>query len=118
MYDLHFFLAKSLRLWFTLFMVNFSILNVLDLDIQEQAAQALSSKVLEQLTPSFSHDCPCCQFLGHFKGADLYACEGGKTVVAREGNYGPNYVSGLQFAREGTKLGEADRRRRALGIKF
>jgi len=49
--------------------------------------------------PLFTHDCDSCQFLGTHKGLhDLYYCPGEPTVVARYGNDGPDYKSGLAFA--------------------
>jgi hypothetical protein len=62
-------------------------------------------------TPKFAHDCEGCTFLanGHaiFDGVvrryDFYHCgtqlHGWPTVIARYGNEGPEYLSGLEIAR-------------------
>ena len=52
-------------------------------------------------TPLFTHDCDKCQFLGTFKKHDLYFCAAGPTVVARYGNDGPEYKSGMRLANPG-----------------
>ena len=57
-------------------------------------------------TPTFEHDCVNCIFLdtvhGHYEEEDthdLYYCDGEPTVVARYGNAGYEYRSGLEFAK-------------------
>lgn len=64
-------------------------------------------------TPVYTHDCDRCQFLGHFDGADLYFCEQnpsiGPTVLARYGNAGHQYTSGIGQSRHNLWLGEAYR---------
>ena len=53
------------------------------------------------IAPVYKHDCDNCVFLQHFKGYDLYVCQrNGKidTVIARFGNDGAEYGSGLEFA--------------------
>lgn len=62
--------------------------------------------------PKFTHDCGNCIFLGTYKGGvfidstekdlyDLYFCQqsGHPTVIARYGNEGSQYQSGMNFAR-------------------
>jgi len=66
----------------------------------------------------FSHDCKACTPLGQFEEYDLYHCmQGGSmpTVLARYGNEGPEYVSGLFSVSEGP-LFEAQNRARARGL--
>ena len=70
--------------------------------------------------PIYEHDCDNCKFLGNYKSPesgdnqtyDLYFCPGEDTVIARYGNNGWEYASGLRFARpDGTpSLLEAKRR--------
>lgn len=48
--------------------------------------------------PKFQHDCSRCVYLGHFEDHDLYYCAGEPTVIARFGDEGPDYGSGLPFA--------------------
>lgn len=48
--------------------------------------------------PKFQHDCTACIFLGHFEDHDLYYCDREPTVIARFGDDGPQYGSGLAFA--------------------
>ena len=46
----------------------------------------------------FQHDCNSCIFLGNYKGCDLYICKkhsGLHSLIAREGNEGSEYRSGL-----------------------
>jgi hypothetical protein len=68
---------------------------------------------MDETTPRFTHSCPNCTFLGRFNEFDLYYCPQGRlpTVLARYGNYGPEYQSGM----ESTELPAlAEARRRAL----
>jgi hypothetical protein len=59
--------------------------------------------MLNTETPKYTHDCTDCKFLGNYKGThyhyDLYYCpqSGMPTVVARYGNEGAEYSSGLGF---------------------
>jgi hypothetical protein len=52
----------------------------------------------------YRHDCNRCRYLGAFRAHDLYYCTaqekhlGMPTVIARFGNDGPDYVSGLAIA--------------------
>ncbi len=49
----------------------------------------------------FKHDCENCTYLGTFEGRDLYACARNNivdTVIARYGNQGSEYASGLAFS--------------------
>jgi len=51
--------------------------------------------------PNYQHDCDSCQYLGKYYGKDLYACIKNnkiETIIARYGNEGSQYVSGLIFA--------------------
>lgn len=78
--------------------------------------------------PLFVHDCDKCVFLGRFrsKGSkedrqycnwDLYVC--GDNVVARYGNDGPEYTSGMEFANGMSRpLTEAKKRAEASGVDF
>ena len=53
------------------------------------------------MKPVFQHDCDLCKFLGHHNGHDMYFCLQGRnspTVLARYGNDGPDYTSGLELA--------------------
>ena len=51
------------------------------------------------MEPKYKHDCTYCTFLGHHEGHDLYVCIGSiPTVIARFGNSGWEYQSGLNFA--------------------
>lgn len=45
----------------------------------------------------YTHDCGECEFLGQYKEYDLYYCEKEPTVIARYGNDGPEYMSGISF---------------------
>lgn len=72
-------------------------------------------------TPQFTHYCDRCQFLGVYKGSDLYVCARNNvmdTVIHRYGNDGPEYGSGLIFAQKGLipELVEALKRAQALGM--
>lgn len=78
--------------------------------------------------PQFQHDCNKCVFLGRHeshktqKPLDLYVCarEGViDTVIARYGNDGPEYSSGLIFATRGIipELVEALNRAKKRGFK-
>jgi hypothetical protein len=68
--------------------------------------------------PVFKHDCDKCLFLDHSIGHDLYYCEqyGMETVVARYGNEGPEYTSGLEFVHKIPSLAEARRLAIAAGL--
>ncbi len=69
-------------------------------------------------TPQFTHDCDRCTFLGryenegHGQSHDLYWCNQGgtrDTVIARWGNDGPQYISGLPFVGQVPAITEAHR---------
>lgn len=78
----------------------------------------------------FEHDSDCCEYLGvcikedgsHAGKYDLYTClQGGHrppTIIARYSDDGPDYYSGLVFAREDRNpvLWEGAKRAMALGI--
>jgi len=51
-------------------------------------------------SPLFAHDCDNCTFLSSFNSHDLYYCksEHETTVIARYGNNGDEYKSGMVFA--------------------
>ena len=72
----------------------------------------------EGTDPRFAHDCDMCRFLGTFLthegvDTDLYYCPNGQaTVVARFGNSGPEYISGMDSGH--SALLEARKRARAL----
>lgn len=62
------------------------------------------------MAPRYTHDCDECCFVGSFHDAtdgvdyDLYACPFEPTVVARYGDEGPDYASGLMFVGNHTAL--------------
>ena len=47
----------------------------------------------------YTHDCDCCVYLGNHDHYDLYFCGSEPTVIARYGNDGQEYISGLVFAK-------------------
>lgn len=56
----------------------------------------------------FIHDCDKCVFLAVFETADLYFCPTDRpTVIARFGDDGSDYKSGIVFADTDKHLGEA-----------
>jgi hypothetical protein len=79
---------------------------------------------MEGETPQFRHDCKGCVFLGRFRAppahaVDLYfcqQCDRMATVIARYGNEGLEYQSGLAFAEVIPELGEAKRRAVERGL--
>jgi hypothetical protein len=75
--------------------------------------------VTDAAKPQFQHDCPRCTFLGAFNHHDLYHCtQGGghPTVIARYGDDGWDYLSGLPFTARSVELMEAERRARERGL--
>ena len=58
------------------------------------------------MKPQFKHDCDDCAFLGRSKDGthDLYFhdsdCECKRTIIARYGNNGPEYKSGMIFGQK------------------
>lgn len=61
--------------------------------------------------PKFKHDCSQCTFLGRHRDDyeyDLYHCEksGLPTIIARFGDYGSDYMSGMVFGIKEIKNGE------------
>ena len=64
----------------------------------------------------YIHDCQKCIFLGQFNEFDLYFCGGTayNTVIARYGDDGPDYLSGM-FSID-PNLEEAKKRARELGL--
>ena len=79
---------------------------------------ATAEEALQGEGPQFKHDCDLCKFLGRDEWDntpyDLYFCsKRGPILVARYGNDGPDYVSGLNL-----KLGPlqaAERRAKKAG---
>jgi hypothetical protein len=76
--------------------------------------------------PLYVHDCTHCTFLGRHEGYDLYHCmkSGHPTVIARHGNSGEEYLSGMVFGisdvQEGdfnSPLAQAYMRAKALDLK-
>jgi hypothetical protein len=60
-------------------------------------------------TPLYNHDCEACTYLGHKQMHDLYYCDQGggsnmSTVIARHGDRGEDYISGLNSARDNELL--------------
>ena len=75
---------------------------------------------MNKMKPLFKHDCTECKFLGTFNGQDLYFCnqvEAGSTVIARYGDEGSEYFSGMVFAKPDVseELFEAKNRAIKLG---
>lgn len=75
--------------------------------------------------PIYEHDCDKCIFLGNYESPksgdnqlyDLYFCPGEDTVVARYGNNGWEYASGMRFSSyDGSSLFEAKRRAIEKGL--
>lgn len=50
------------------------------------------------IQPRYTHDCNKCEFLGIHEEYDLYFCPDEPTIIARYGNKGNEYGSGLEFA--------------------
>ena len=70
--------------------------------------------------PRYKHDCEDCIFLGHFEEYDLYYCPDDNpvltTVIARYGDIGDQYMSGLSSSC--SPLMEAKGRARKRGFVF
>jgi len=66
--------------------------------------------------PRFLHNCDVCVFLGHLEGNDLYFCPKEPTVLARYGDDGPEYTSGISLAELDPRLAEAFRRADKKGL--
>ncbi len=68
----------------------------------------------------YAHDCDECVPLGEYKEFDLYFCRQGRLdvppVLARYGNDGPQYSSGLTVADHIPQLAEAKRRAKEKGL--
>ena len=62
------------------------------------------------MKPKYQHDCQECEFLGHYNNHDLYSCSNGPTLIARYGDDGPDYKSGLSFVGLDPEITEANRR--------
>ena len=67
--------------------------------------------------PQFDHDCDQCRFLGRYEKHDLYFCDqsGMPTVLARYGNDGWDYTSGVFFAPVYPAVAEAVKRAKDKG---
>ncbi len=68
--------------------------------------------------PKFVHDCDKCISLDHYDGHDLYYCEqGGRpTLIARYGDDGPEYKSGIRFTGLDPHITEAFDRAKERGL--
>lgn len=74
--------------------------------------QETSIQMTATTNPMYDHDCENCYFVGQHNGSDrtvydLYICPNEPTVVARWGNYGADYTSGLVFIGRNEALGAA-----------
>lgn len=70
-------------------------------------------------SPRYAHDCDKCNFLETSDEFDLYFCpQGGHrpTVIARYGDDGPDYKSGIQGADFDPHLGRAKRLSQERGL--
>ena len=72
--------------------------------------------------PIYKHDCDVCIYLGSYQlilDYDLYLCQASKTVIARWGSEGPQYVSGLALITHDSVIAVAARRALAyyMGIR-
>lgn len=90
------------------------------------------SKMYRDKDPHFEHDCATCVFLGHYSGRghnpqgaempmDLYVCRQGgifPTIVARTGNDGPDYCSGIPSGGAHDHDGIAEGLKRALALGY
>jgi hypothetical protein len=67
----------------------------------------MTSHGRSEMEKRYQHDCDQCVFLGQWNEYDLYFCgEQGDvftTVIARYGNEGCEYSSGLVFGKQGGK---------------
>lgn len=87
---------------------------------KEFGLKTFEEKKKVQEIPKFDHDCKSCVYLGsyfHNIHYDLYFCGQGcahSTVIARFGDDGPDYNSGLNSGLE--ELIEAERRAKAKGL--
>jgi len=68
--------------------------------------------------PRYKHGCSDCTFLGTRNEYDLYFCPQGTlpTVIARYGNEGHEYKSGMAGAEADPDLGEAKRLAKERGL--
>jgi hypothetical protein len=67
--------------------------------------------------PRYTHDCDQCVFLGWYEECDLYFCARNiVTVIARYGNDGHEYTSGLTFTDVDPELAEAKKRAVERGL--
>jgi len=73
---------------------------------------------VEPLVMRFQHDCKHCVPLGQYQENDLYYCDqhGCPTVIARYGNDGPEYTSGMGFAEIDPRLSIALLMAKAMGL--
>jgi len=72
-----------------------------------------------QEKPLYQHHCEVCVFLGHYRAHDLYFCpqyELRPTILARYGNDGPEYISGIPFAEYDPIMRAALERARERGL--
>jgi hypothetical protein len=67
--------------------------------------------------PRYNHDCDKCTYLGQYEEYDLYFCSKFlPTVIARYGNDGPLYTSGMALRKFVPPLQEAYERACELGL--
>lgn len=68
----------------------------------------------------YEHDCPNCKPLGEFEDYDLYFClQGGgssPTLIARYGNAGGAYKSGMAFVGTDREITEGYKRAKEKGL--
>lgn len=81
------------------------------IDCLREATAILNSSLFTK--PMYQHDCDACTFLGISEDgnvkADLYHCpqSGLPTIIARRSSEGPDYISGVVFAKKDKHLQRA-----------
>jgi hypothetical protein len=73
--------------------------------------------------PKYIHDCKECHFLGTLDNTfDLYFCDkqgkGRETVIARYGDKGADYLSGMNFATKDGLETLYEAKKRAIKLKL
>jgi hypothetical protein len=70
----------------------------------------------ELQVPQFKHDCDKCTFLASMGSHDFYYCSNSPTVIARYGDEGPEYLSGMELGKRAAMSDLADTK--PLGMAY
>ena len=90
-------------------------------EVAEVTPKFVSLIIKKLLEPArYTHDCDKCYYLGRYEDNDLYYCSKSSlpTVIARYGDEGWKYSSGMIFANKDISMPLYEAKQRAIELKI